>query len=123
MIIILFSIDSEDSLQYAKSLILFIKSNITYNLDIQLILLGNKYDSKKMNDAKIKVNQIEAENYAMTFENCTYYEFSCKTGLNVDLIKNRIDEMNFNRREESKDDNQEEISCREQDNGQSCIIM
>ena len=123
MIIILFSIDNENSLEYAKSLILFIKSNITYNLDIQLILLGNKYDSKKINDTKIKVNQIEAENYAMTFDNCTFYELSCKTGLNVDLVKNKIDEIDLNRKANNKDDNQEELSCKEHDNGKSCVVF
>jgi GTPase SAR1 family protein len=71
LIIIIFAIDDEDSLEYAKSLILFIKSNITYNLGMQIVLFGNKYDSKKVNDAKIKVNQIEAENYAADIDNCS----------------------------------------------------
>lgn len=96
LIIVVFSIDDEDSLEYAKSLILFIKSNITYNLGIQIILFGNKYDSKKVNDAKIKVNQIEAENYAADIDNCAYYELSCKTGLNIEIIQNILNEINDN---------------------------
>ena len=96
LIIIIFAIDDEDSLEYAKSLILFIKSNITYNLGMQIVLFGNKYDSKKVNDAKIKVNQIEAENYAAEIDNCSYYELSCKTGLNIDIVENLLGEMNDN---------------------------
>ena len=90
----IFSIDDEDSLEYTKSLILFIKSNITYNLGIQIILFGNKYDSKKVNDARIKVNQIEAENYAADIDNCSFYELSCKTGLNIEIIEKLINKLN-----------------------------
>ena len=93
LIIVVFSIDDEDSLEYAKSLILFIKSNITYNLGLQILLFGNKFDLKK-NDAKVKVNQLEAENYASRIENCSFYELSCKTGLNVDILQRLLSDIN-----------------------------
>ena len=93
LIIIVFSIDDEDSLEYAKSLILFIKSNLTYNLGLQILLFGNKCDLKK-NDTKIKVNQIEAEHYASRIENCLYYELSCKTGLNIDILHRFLSDIN-----------------------------
>ena len=93
LIIIVFDIDDEDTLEYAKSLILFINNNITYNLGIQIILMGNKYDSKKINNAKIKVNQIEAENFVVDIDNCSFYELSCKTGLNIDIIEKTINEF------------------------------
>ena len=93
LIIIVFDIDDEDTLEYAKSLILFINNNITYNLGIQIILMGNKYDSKKINNAKIKVNQIEAENFVVDIDNCSFYELSCKTGLNIDIIEKTIQEL------------------------------
>jgi len=96
LIIIVFSVDDEESLEYAKSLILFIKSNITYNLGIQIMLFGNKFDSNKINDPNIKVNLIEAENYAADIENCSYYEISCKTGKNIDIIENTLNEINSN---------------------------
>ena len=96
LIIVVFDIDDEDTLEYAKSLILFINNNITYNLGVQIILLGNKYDSKKINNAKIKVNQIEAENFAVDIDNCSFYELSCKTGLNVDIIEKTLNEINNN---------------------------
>jgi len=93
LIIVVFSIDDEDSLEYAKSLILFIKSNLTYNLGLQILLFGNKCDLKK-NDTKIKVNQIEAEHYASRIENCLYYELSCKTGLNIDILQRFLSDIN-----------------------------
>ena len=93
LIIVVFSIDDENSLEYAKSLILFIKSNITYNLGLQILLFGNKFDLKK-NDAKVKVNQIEAEHYASRIENCSFYELSCKTGLNVDILQRLLSNIN-----------------------------
>ena len=102
LIIVVFSIDDENSLEYAKSLIMFIESNITYNLGIQIILFGNKYDSKKINNAKIKVNQIEAENYVSEIENCSYYELSCKTGLNIEIVDKLLNEINENSKDNSK---------------------
>ena len=80
-------------MEYAKSLILFINSNITYNLGLQILLFGNKFDLKK-NDTKIKVNQIEAKHYASRIENCFYYELSCKTGLNVDILQRLLSDIN-----------------------------
>ena len=102
LIIIVFSVDDEESLEYAKSLILFIKSNITYNLGIQIMLFGNKFDSNKVNDPNIKVNLIEAENYAADIENCSFYEISCKTGKNIDIIENVLNELNSNSSYNSK---------------------
>ena len=129
LIIVVFSIDDENSLEYAKSLIMFIQSNITYNLGIQIILFGNKYDSKKINDAKIKVNQIEAENYASDIENCSYYELSCKTGLNIQIINNLLNEINDNSNANSKmidkDDFNNEDSVKMNNNkaSNSCSIF
>jgi GTPase SAR1 family protein len=127
LIIVLFAIDDEDSLEYAKSLILFIESNITYNLGIQILLFGNKYDSKKVNDAKIKVNQIEAENYASSIDNCSYYELSCKTGFNIDIVENILMEINDNSNIKmfDRDDLNNEDSVRMNNNkvSNSCIIF
>ncbi len=127
LILVVFAIDDEDSLEYAKSLILFIKSNITYNLGMQIILFGNKYDSKK-NDPKIKVNQIEAENFTSDIDNCSFYELSCKTGYNTDIIEKLIKEVNDNNMSNSKlldkdDFNNEEISRNNNKASQSCIIF
>ena len=127
LIIVVFAIDDEDSLEYAKSLILFVESNITYNLGIQILLFGNKYDSKKVNDAKIKVNQIEAENYASSIDNCSYYELSCKTGFNIDIVENILMEINDNSNVKmfDRDDLNNEDSVRMNNNkvSNSCIIF
>ena len=127
LIIVVFAIDDEDSLEYAKSLILFVESNITYNLGIQILLFGNKYDSKKVNDAKIKVNQIEAENYASSIDNCSYYELSCKTGFNIDIVENILMEINDNSSIKmfDRDDLNNEDSVRMNNNkvSNSCIIF
>ena len=129
LIIIVFSIDDENSLEYAKSLIIFIKSNITYNKGIQIILFGNKYDSKKINNAKIKVNQIEAENYASEIENCSYYELSCKTGRNIEIIDQLLNEINENSKDNfkfiDKDDfnNEESVQMNNNKASKSCNIF
>ena len=129
LIIVVFSIDDENSLEYAKSLIMFIQSNITYNLGIQIILSGHKYDSKKLNDAKIKVNQIEAENYVSDIENCSYYELSCKTGLNIQILNNLLNEINDNSNANSKmidkDDfiNEDSVQMNNNKASNSCSIF
>jgi len=129
LIIIVFSVDDEESLEYAKSLILFIKSNITYNLGIQIMLFGNKFDSNKINDPNIKVNLIEAENYAADIENCSYYEISCKTGKNIDIIENTLNELNsnstYNNRILDRDDlnNIDSVQMNNNKVSNSCIIF
>ena len=124
LIIVVFAIDNEDSLEYAKSLILFIKSNITYNLGIQIFLFGNKYDSKKINDAKIKVNQIEAENYVAEIENCSYYDLSCKTGLNIEIIEKFLNNPNDSRIIDKDDINNEESVRMNNNNASlSCLVI
>ena len=131
LIIIVFDIDDEDTLEYAKSLILFINNNITYNLGIQIILMGNKYDSKKINNAKIKVNQIEAENFVVDIDNCSFYELSCKTGLNIDIIEKTINEINNNNsylrnsKEMDKDDlnNIDTVKINNGRSSNSCIVF
>ena len=129
LIIIVFSVDDEESLEYAKSLILFIKSNITYNLGIQIMLFGNKFDSNKINDPNIKVNLIEAENYAADIENCSYYEISCKTGKNIDIIENTLNELNsnstYNNRFLDRDDlnNIDSVQMNNNKVSNSCLIF
>ena len=92
-IIVLFSVDDEKSLEYAESLILFIKSNLTYNLDLKIILIGNKHDRKKNNDTNITVNLMEAENFAIKNDIYDYY-ISCKTKYNIESIQKILEEIN-----------------------------
>ena len=124
LIIVVFAIDNENSLEYAKSLVSFIESNITYNKGIQIVLFGNKYDSKT-NNAKIKVNQIEADNYASDWDNCTYFDFSCKTGFNMEKIEELMKEIDENRTNVDKDDFETEDSGGMNNNQESnsCILF
>ena len=112
VIIILFSIDDEKSLEYAKSLIFFIESNLTYNLDLKIILIGNKYDSKKDNNPKIKVNILEAENFSREYDDMYYFEISCKTDYNIESIYKILDEIKDSKYIE-KEDNIHEDSIHE----------
>ena len=85
--------DDEKSLEYAESLILFIKSNLTYNLDLKIILIGNKHDRKKNNDTNITVNLMEAENFAIKNDIYDYY-ISCKTKYNIESIQKILEDIN-----------------------------
>ena len=108
-IIVLFSVDDEKSLEYAESLILFIKSNLTYNLDLKIILIGNKHDRKKNNDTNITVNLMEAENFATKNDIFDYY-ISCKTKYNIESIQKFLEEINENKYVD-KDENTHEDSA------------
>jgi len=108
-IIVLFSVDDEKSLEYAESLILFIKSNLTYNLDLKIILIGNKHDRKKNNDTNITVNLMEAENFAIKNDIYDYY-ISCKTKYNIESIQKILEEINESKYVD-KDDNIHEDSA------------
>ena len=102
-IIVLFSVDDEKSLEYAESLILFIKSNLTYNLGLKIILIGNKHDRQKNNDTNITVNLMEAENFATENDIYDYY-ISCKTKYNIESIQKILEDINESKyidREES----------------------
>ena len=125
LVIIIFSIDDEESLKYATNLIRVINDNITYNVGMKIILFGNKYDSKKINNAKIKVNQIEADSYVEEFENCSYYELSCKTGYNISVVRGVLNDIIENLKVvENKDDIKYQESVRGENAkvSQSCDI-
>ena len=122
-IIVLFSVDDEKSLEYAESLILFIKSNLTYNLDLKIILIGNKHDRKKNNDTNITVNLMEAENFAIKNDIFDFY-ISCKTKYNIESIKKILEDLNESKYVD-KDENIHEDSATEgstRNNG-SCQIF
>ena len=93
MIFVLFSIDDEKSLDYAESLILFIKSNLTYNLGLKIILLGNKQDKQTKKNTHITVNLMEAENFSLDNDVYDYY-ISCKSKSNIESIYKLIEGIN-----------------------------
>ena len=76
LILVMFSIDDEKSLDYAENLILFVKNNLTYNLGL-----------------KITVNLMEAENFALDNDIYDYY-ISCKTKTNIESIHKIMEDLN-----------------------------
>ena len=93
LILVMFSIDDEKSLDYAENLILFVKNNLTYNLGLKIILIGNKSDTKKSNNTQITVNLMEAENFALDNDIYDYY-ISCKTKSNIESIHKIMEDLN-----------------------------
>ena len=93
LILVMFSIDDEKSLDYAENIILFIKNNLTYNLGLNIILIGNKMDKIKSKDTQITVNKMEAENFALDNDISDYY-ISCQTKSNVEKINKLLEESN-----------------------------
>ena len=93
LILVMFSIDDEKSLDYAENLILFVKNNLTYNLGLKIILIGNKSDTKKSNNTQITVNLMEAENFALDNDIYDYY-ISCKTKSNTESIHKIMEDLN-----------------------------
>jgi len=93
LILVMFSIDDEKSLNYAENIILFIKNNLTYNLGLNIILIGNKMDKIKSKDTQITVNKMEAENFALDNDISDYY-ISCQTKSNIEKINKLLEESN-----------------------------
>ena len=93
LILVMFSIDDEKSLDYAENIILFIKNNLTYNLGLNIILIGNKMDKIKSKDTQITVNKMEAENFALDNDIIDYY-ISCQTKSNIEKINKLLEESN-----------------------------
>ena len=80
LIFILFALNDKNSFEYAKKLIKFIKNNLIDNKDMNIILLGNKYDIGK---EAFEVQREEIDKYICKIENLYYYEISCKNGHNI----------------------------------------
>ena len=122
-ILVMFSVDDEKSLEYAESLILFLKNNLTYNLGSNIILIGNKYDSQKDNNTHITVNLMEAESFAL--DNEIYgYNISCKNKINIESIFKAIEEINnfkYIDREESV--HTDSVEIRQSQPSGSCVII
>ena len=93
LILVMFSIDDEKSLDYAENIILFIKNNLTYNLGLNIILIGNKMDKIKSKDTQITVNKMEAENFSLDNDISDYY-ISCQTKSNIEKINKLLEESN-----------------------------
>ncbi len=104
LIFVLFAINDKDSFEYAKTLIQFIKHNLINNKEMNIILLGNKYDIGEENPKEIQVPKKEVDQYIHNIDNIYYYEISCKTNYNISTIKEIIDGIEIEEEKEDEDD-------------------
>ena len=125
LVFILFSLDDEDSFEKAKTLIQFIKNNLTNNKDLNIFLLGNKYDIGEKDKNEIKVTKKEVHQFFKHYENFYYEEISCKTNYNIDKIKQTIEDVDVN--EGEAEDNgiltEEERNKKLEESEGSCLII
>ena len=103
IVFVLFAFNSKESLEKAKTLINFIKDNLTNNTEIQIVLLGNKYDLCESLINDIEIDENDVKNYVESEDNLQYMNISCKTKLNVDKVINLINNKEII--EEKEDDN------------------
>ena len=106
LIFVIFAINDKNSFEYAKTLIGFIKNNLINNKDLNIILIGNKCDIGEDEPNSIEVHNKEVDQYIFNIENIYYYEFSCKSEKNLEIIKKKIEEIEI---EEEKDEDDDKI--------------
>ena len=103
IVFVLFAFNSKESLEKAKTLINFIKDNLTNNTEIQIVLLGNKYDLCESLINDIEIDENDVKKYVESEDNLQYMNISCKTKLNIDKVINLINNKEII--EEKEDDN------------------
>ena len=104
LIFILFSLVDKKSFEYAKTLIQFIKNNLINNKELNIILLGNKYDLGENDPSVFEVKKSEVDQYASTIDHLFYYEISFKTSYNYTKIQEIINGIEVNDGENEEDD-------------------
>lgn len=102
LVIVIFSLDDEESFKYAQGLISFINNNLINNKEMQIILLGNKLDL--INDSNHDAETAKNEKFASSLENCSYFEISCKKGQGIQQIKKIINDIELPEEEGEEDD-------------------
>ena len=68
LVFLIFALNDKNSFEEAKTMIKFITNNLTNN-DLNIFLLGNKYDVGETNKNEIKVTKKEVEQYFKGSEN------------------------------------------------------
>ena len=76
---------------------------MTNNTEIQIVLLGNKYDLCESLINDIEIDENDVKKYVESEDNLQYMNISCKTKLNVDKVINLINNKEII--EEKEDDN------------------
>ena len=105
LIFVLFSFDDKNSFEYAKNLIQFIKHNLINNKEMNIILLGNKYDILENSPQELEKQKREIDKYIYNVENLYFYQISCKNGHNMTKIMEIIDNIEI---QEEKDDEEDD---------------
>ena len=119
LVFIIFALNDKSSFEYAKNLIHSIKSNILNNKDLDIILLGNKYDLGK---EYIKVSKKEINQYIYKIDHLYYYDISCKDGYNIKEVKQIIDDIEMGDGDDDDDDGGENLQENNRKEGRSCLI-
>ena len=104
----------------------FIKQNLTNNKELQIIILGNKYDIGEEDKNQIKVTKQEVQQFFAHTENVNYIEISCKSNYNISKIKKLIDEIEIddgNDDDENGETLEEEMNKKNKESGNSCLIL
>ena len=123
LIFVMFALDDKSSFEYAKNLIHSIKTNLLNNKDLNIILLGNKFDLGKTNKENIKVSKKEINQYIYKIEHLYYYDISCKDGYNVKDVKQIIDDIEMGDGSDDNDDGGDNIEEHRGKEDRSCLIV
>ena len=124
LVIVLFSLDDQESYKYAQGLISFINNNLINNKEMQIILIGNKLDL--ITDSNHGAETEKYEKFASSIDNCSYYEVSCKKGQGIQQIKKIINDIEIPIEEEEdngKLSEEERKKIIEEIQNKKCIIF
>ena len=110
LIFVLFAFDNLESFNKAKNLIHFIKNNLSHNKELQIVLVGNKYDLYESLVNNIDIDEDDVKKYVEQVDNLQYMNISCKTKLNINKILDLINNQEIVEEKEEDEDilNEEE---------------
>ena len=110
LIFVLFSFNNLESFNKAKNLIHFIKNNLSHNKELQIVLVGNKYDLCESLVNNIDIDENDVKKYVEQVDNLQYMNISCKTKLNINKILDLINNQEIVEEKEEDEDilNEEE---------------
>ena len=126
LIFIIFAVNDNESFEYAKTLIEFIKRNLMNNKDLTIILLGNKYDIGENDSNEIQITKNQVLKFFSQTDNFFYNEISCKTNFGVDKIRKVIEDLDVDNGDDEDDNGvmeEEERKKRVKETDKSCFII
>ena len=98
----------------------FIKNNITHNKEIQIVLIGNKYDLYENLINEIDIDEETVQKYEKE-ENIKYINISCKAKKNIDIVKGMINNLEIEKEKEEDDGGLNEEERKKQAKGCICF--